>query len=358
MGGYVVTGLRDTPISTSGIWDDFNCAKWTPSEFRQFNDEAVLCLEVGRRRRWQNGGDRPDCLDAHNHWSGTTARWQVILNLMGAELPAGSQLRWTLVDFEEVEFGVGDSKIVQAVSPGDPFQLASISCRLPDVDRPAEFQLDVSLSSDDLEISNSWPVWVYPRLPDPPPNLALFDPAYCLDDWGAWLDPISRVRSVEKQPAYDLILTTVWDAGLDKFVQNGGRVLLLQQGNGPLPARRCPFWRESVLLFPEHPVWEMFPQRGYAGMQFFGMASDLAFVSGNLADALSTVDGIHPIMRRLDVREFHISEYIFEARIGEGMLLGCSLRLQGGAGAQPSGSEHNVAGFSILWALLNYLSEE
>ena len=92
-------------------------------------------------------------------------------------------------------------------------------------------------------------------------------------------------------------------------------------------------------------------------MQFFGMASDLAFVSGNLTDTLSMVDGILPIMRRLDAREFNISEYIFETRIGEGILLGCSLRLQGGAGAQPSGWENNVAGSSMLWALLNYLSE-
>ena len=92
-------------------------------------------------------------------------------------------------------------------------------------------------------------------------------------------------------------------------------------------------------------------------MQFFGMASDLTFVSRNLADTFSIVDGLYPIMRRLDAREFHISEYIFEARIGEGILMGSSLRLQGGAGAQPSGTEHNVAGSSMLWALLNYLSE-
>lgn len=57
-----------------------------------------------------------------------------------------------------------------------------------------------------------------------------------------------------------------------------------------------------MLLFPEHPVWDMFPQQGYAGMQFFGMASDMAFVSGNLTDTLSMVDGILPIMRRLDAR--------------------------------------------------------
>ena len=357
MGGYIVTGLRDTPISTSGVWDDFYRAKWSPTEFRQVNDDAVLCLDVSRRRRWQNGGDRPDRLDAHNHWSGTTARWHVILNLMGAQISVGSQLRWTLVDHEGVEFGTGSSMIAQFLSPGKPCKLGVISCLLPDVERPAELQLEVSLSSDDLKISNSWPVWVYPRLPDPLPNLAIFDPAHCLDDWGGWLDQIPHLSSIEQNPSNDLILTTVWDAGLDKLTQNGGRVLLLQQGNGPLPVRRCPFWRESVLLFPEHPVWDMFPQQGYAGMQFFGMASDMAFVSGNLTDTLSMVDGILPIMRRLDAREFHLSEYIFEARIGEGLLLGCSLRLQGGAGAQPSGWENNVAGSSMLWALLNYLRE-
>ncbi len=75
MGGYVVTGLRDTPIATSGVLDDLGRPKWDPAEFRTFNADTVLCLEVGRRRRWTHGGDRPRPIDSHNWWASETARW-------------------------------------------------------------------------------------------------------------------------------------------------------------------------------------------------------------------------------------------------------------------------------------------
>ena len=70
---------------------------------------------------------------------------------------------------------------------------------------------------------------------------------------------------------------------------------------------------------------------------------------------LSSDVEITPIMRRLDAREFHISDYLFEARIGKGVLLGCSLRLQGGMGAQPFGLERNVAGGSLFGTIVDYV---
>lgn len=49
--GYVIIGLRDTPIATSGIFDDLGQAKWTADEFLPFNAQAILCLDGERRRR-------------------------------------------------------------------------------------------------------------------------------------------------------------------------------------------------------------------------------------------------------------------------------------------------------------------
>jgi hypothetical protein len=60
---------------------------------------------------------------------------------------------------------------------------------------------------------------------------------------------------------------------------------------------------------------------------------------------------IRHILRRLDARAFHMSEYIFEARMGDGRLLATTLRVQGGNGAQPGGSR-NVAGHAFLRALV------
>jgi hypothetical protein len=153
-----------------------------------------------------------------------------------------------------------------------------------------------------------------------------------------------------------LILTTAWDERLRAYVERGGKALLLQQGSKPLPAIRCPFWREGITLFPKHPIWEVFPQRGYADLQFFGLAGDAAFDTPRLAQNIAGCEQFRPILRRLDARNFTISEYLFEARIGAGLLLGCSLRLQGGCGSQPYGWERNPAGAFLLWTLLDYLA--
>jgi hypothetical protein len=358
IGGYVITGLRDTPISTSGMWDDLSRSKWSPAELRKVNDDAVLCLDVNRRRRWQNGGDRPDLLDAYNHWSGTTARWYVILNTTHLHPPPGSQVSWSLKNRNGVKYQDGEFDIEKTIFPGVPSELGAISCRLPNVDQPTEHLLEISLQGDGFAISNDWFIYIFPPLSDQLPDIAIVDPASIMDEWGEWLNQLPRVQ-IDDTPnaAYKIIISTVWNDRLKKFVHDGGSMILLQQGDGPLPAIRCPFWRESVILFPKHEVWKTFPHDGYASLQFFGVASDRAFISHEIVNSHSGAPEINPIMRRLDAREFHISDYIFEARIGKGMLIGCSLRLQGGMGAQPFGLERNVAGGSLLRSLIDYASK-
>ena len=355
MGGYIITGLRDTPISTTGIWDDFYRPKWTASEFRQVNESAVLCLDTTRRRRWTYGGDRPERLDLQNLWAGETMRWYIILSLYGRELPAGSHLRWSLTNKEGDVFASGATLVNKRLLPGLPGEIGTISCSMPAVTHPTELHLKVDLTQDEFEVSNHWSIWVYPIPPEPPGELGIVDPAHLLDDWGDWLKPTPRVKSSNDLKRFNVLLSTVWESGLEKWVEEGGKVLLLQQFDGPLPTRRCPFWREAIKLFPPHPIWDSFPQRGYTDMQFFGMASDVAFNSEKLQEALPTSARRQPILRRLDGREFHMSEYLFEAGIGKGSLLGCSLRLQGGTGAQASGWQRNVAGSSMLWHLIEYL---
>jgi hypothetical protein len=354
IGGYIVTGLRDTPISTSGVWDDLNRPKWEPAEFQAINSDAVLALDLTRKRRWHHGGDRPDRLDLFNHLSGSTVRWNVILNFIGAKPFESDQLHWSLFDASGTEIHAGRQKIVKEIKPGLPQELGVITCDLPDVARGIELRLVISLGGQEPAVSNHWNIWVYPKPPEPPANLGIYDPAHILDDHGEWLDGITRVPTVAGFSETGLLLTTVLDDELLKFVEMGGRLLLLQHGNGPLPSRRCPFWRESILLFPEHPLWESFPQGGHADMQFFGLASDVAFDGHQISHDYPEWKDYHPIMRRLDAREFHISEYLFEARLGKGLIFGCSLRTQGGSGAQPFGLRRNIAGSALLWMMLAY----
>ncbi len=57
--GYVVTGWRDTPISTAGFFDDFGVAHFTPEECAPWNTEASLFRIPMRRPPWVDGGNRP-----------------------------------------------------------------------------------------------------------------------------------------------------------------------------------------------------------------------------------------------------------------------------------------------------------
>ena len=114
-------------------------------------------------------------------------------------------------------------------------------------------------------------------------------------------------------------------------------MLIWQPEEGALPVRRLPFWREALKLFADHPLWERFPQRGYADLQFWGLGTDAALDAARLGEVVPAITGVRPILRRLDAREFHVTEYLLEAEVGAGRLLACTLRLAGGAGAQPSG---------------------
>lgn len=363
IGGYVLTGLRDTPISTSGIWDDFDRPKWSADEFRSIQAEAILCLDGGRRRRWQFGGDRPDRLDLFNFWSGDTSRWTVILSQFGAlsqaKRPQNALLSWELTDPQVSRLAGSERQVELPPADGLPRSVGTICLKLPEVQKARELCLQVQLTHEGWQVKNQWRIWVYPMSPPPPPRLGVLDPAGCLDDYSDWLKPVPHLPARPGSRAlasFQALLSTCWDRQLEKYVQNGGKVLLLQQGERPLPVQRCPFWREAIKLFAEHALWEDFPQRGFADMQFFGMASDLAFDTSRLRQALPAGTTLQPIMRRLDARQFQVSEYLFEAQIGQGLLLGCALRLQGGAGAQPSGWQRNVAGSAMLAMLINVLT--
>ena len=103
-----------------------------------------------------------------------------------------------------------------------------------------------------------------------------------------------------------------------------------------------------------HPIWDAFPHQGFSDMQFYGIASDLVFDRQNLLKAFPPGAHYRPVMQRLDSREFHLNDHIFEVQLGDGILLGCTLRLNGGAGAQPSGLKRNIAGAALLRAMIRY----
>ncbi len=127
-------------------------------------------------------------------------------------------------------------------------------------------------------------------------------------------------------------------------------MLLLQQGNHPLPTVEQPFWREAIKII--HPSLTAMPHHGYVDLQFYGLATDWALLPDALQNTLSDVTDFRPLLRRLDARQFVLSDYLVEARVGSGKLIASTLRFQGGMGDQPQGLIDHLAG---RWLLLNLL---
>jgi hypothetical protein len=359
IGGYVITGLRDTPISTSGIFDDFESSKWDPGQFLLFNGEYTLCLDGERRRRWQHGGDRVDQFDLQNEWAGERVNRRVILSGQGLVHQGPAQLSWRLTESSGQFIAEGENEVEVDLKGIRPQEIAALTFQLPPAALPQELRLDVEFSSGLIQTHNSWSFWIYPkrgyRLAGQAYAHVLFDPGFLLTEFED-LYAFQRLEQLSTPPANKIVLASAMPAWAEDFLNSGGRMILLQWEDGPLPVVRRPFWREAVRIFVPHPIWDMF---GIGGdLRFLGMSSDVSFDSDRLVQAIPALDEVHPIFRRLDARDFRVSEYLLEAPLGRGVLLACSLRLAGGHGRQPSGLRRNVAGQALLWTMLDYLERK
>jgi hypothetical protein len=142
---------------------------------------------------------------------------------------------------------------------------------------------------------------------------------------------------------------------MKQFVINGGKAILLQTRDGGLPTIGVPFWRESIKLLYPHRLLSHFPHQGYAGLQFYHLATDYSFDTRQL-EALPEVSAVTPVIRRLDARLFTLSDYLVELKLGSGTLLASTLSFGGGAGDQVNGLKANIAGQVLLSLMVQYLS--
>jgi hypothetical protein len=356
MGGYVVTGLRDTPLATSSMFDDLGRAKYDAEAFRQFNADAVLTLEAGRTRIWRQGGDRPAPVDRFNHAAGAPVSLRAILASSGGDVPDwADELRWRLTDQSGTTVAEGQAAVPKPFkNAGGDIQfmreIASIEFIAPTVERAAEYTLSAEACYHGESVTrNQWPLWVYPAVNTWPEGLTIYDPAGSLNLLDDLLQSArDATRSGEFDPA-SILITSALTPEVRAFVERGGRALVLQTGAGSIPAQPCPFWREAIKLLYNHPVMDAFPHCGYADLQFYGLAGDYALETTGWADA------VQPLLRRLDARQFTLLDYLCEGRIGEGRVIASTLRFGGGSGDQPLGLRRSPAGRYLLAQLLAHL---
>jgi hypothetical protein len=344
IGGYVVTGLRDTPITTSGLFDDFDRHKFDPAQFRMFNAGTVLALEQGRARIWKDG-DRPYPGDCFNYASDSPVSLRVILAHSDRQMDGGT-FEWELLTPEGARHRQGTVHVPGPLQPGPPREIATLEWTFPPAERAGRWTLNVNLAG---RVSNTWPLWLYPLSSAWHEAAALYDP-------GGYLTGLEDLTRHNRLPDDAVtVITGAFTPDVAGFVREGGRVILLQSGPGALPAQAAAFWGESIKLLYDHPVLAGFPHDGCADLQFYHLATACAFDIGTFHEAVSGLEAITPIIRRLHARTFRLLDYLVELKIGSGKVLASTLAFAGGSGDQVRGLRTSPAGQFLLYQMVDYL---
>ena len=351
-GGYVVTGWRDTPITTSGMVDDDLVLKFEPDTWRRFNADRVLCLDRDRRRLW-SGGDQPSPREPYVFWSREATELHLIMANGGAALPLG-RLTWELRDGGQV-VDVG-AVSAQPVPAGVTRETAILDLTLPTVTTPRGLTLSVTWADRATvqpTVTNAWRLLILPR-PTFPAVVAingLFSQRSALK--ALW--PTTAFVELVDAPPMVPLLADASTPEVGAAIASGRRGLVWVTQPVPALTDARPFWREAIHVVDQ----ERFglPAHDHADLTAHGIASGLCLTPD--VDALARAFAqpgltIHSRpWRRFDARRFDWHEQWLDLYIGSGQCAVTTLRLAGGEGEQPAQLASNPLG---LWLLARGLA--
>ncbi len=351
--GYNVTSIRDVPIATSGMMDDLGQIKFDPAVFRRFNSDAVLLQAWDLSRVWQ-GADRVLPTERYNFTGNSMYAVRILLsNYTGRNL-SGCNLIYRLSQ-DETAWAEGCLPVHRLMPHASVTEAAYLNIRLPAVAKPAALMLEVWLKEGPREVAhNDFPVFVYPET-KPAEPLFVWDPAGML--WGLTMH--LEAAAVQEGGLGSLgedavLISSAWTDTIRRYVEGGGKLLLITPGGGSLPVIQGPMWREGMIRHIDHPILEDIAAQGrYDSLRYYSMTADASIDSRALA-AWGVTD-ITPVIRRYDCRKWTASEYLCTFRLGRGVCAATTLRLGNGLGKTPPFAHQNPFAGYLLSRITDYL---
>jgi hypothetical protein len=340
--GYHGWLIHDIAYCPEGVFNEF----WeTPrdlpaEEFRTYNGDTVLLLD-DRDRRWFSYGQTVPLGIRAAHFGrrplGNAAlRWRLLRD--------GRPLRQGLIRLGRIGCG--------ARTPARPLGIPPVAG-----DRPAKIELRCELLDGSRPVAwNHWALWFFP-----PPGGTRLDGLWSTHPLPAPWDHARVPYDPQVPPAGARVFVTqrLTDGGggfldlLGRFMNGGGRVLLLSDGALPEAESSCyrtvPYnlgriGNMGTLIHP-HPALGDFPHEGWCDLHCAPLLQGAYPMRLDVFGAAR----IKPIIRSIG---HHVTMedkgYLFEARVGKGLLLACSLKLQ-------TECHTNPAARHLLGCLLSYL---
>ncbi|HBG26523.1 MAG: hypothetical protein A2Y10_01000 [Planctomycetes bacterium GWF2_41_51] len=288
--GFQLLSLTDFPgqgTALTGILDIFWDSKGiiSPEQFRQFCSTTVPLLETPKFV-YQNS----------ESFTG-----KVMISHFGPKAIDDAQLKWIINDEQGKTIAQGDFKI-QTIKSGGNSELGEINAPLDVVDKACK--LRVEIFATDSNIRNGWDIWVYPANSE-----------------------------IVKSP--NLLITNVFDANAHKWLDEGRNVLLTPERAAikkAVSARFVPvFWSPvhfpdqpgtmGVLCDPNHSALSDFTTDYHTNWQWWELTSESTAIDvDSLGPRFKPI--VQPVCNFLQIKKL---AYIFEAKVGKGKLLVCSL---------------------------------
>ncbi len=317
LSGYVVTGWRDTPMSTSGLFDDWGNSRFDRHEILQWNSPDALFLIPSRRPPWTDGGNRPGIVDPHNVFTGP-AFWRV-----GVHTESGIEggLIWSIRDSEgkRVSSGTGE---MQSIEGGAAIEVGEINWDAT----PGDYRLEVEFGN----ATNSWPITVVSPLD-----------VVKLVDWS--LEDLRGLFPELLLTGFKRRLVT----GLPASFESSGLVFLVDEATVA-----APFWRESAYEFGDDAFWAAVPFRE-AWPRLLPVSPDRVVDVEALMKKLPEGSTIETLMNRVDARNYNEAPILARVKTPSGgTWLITTLRPFGGLGAEPPSFGANPSGAALLEALV------
>ncbi len=325
IGGYVITGWRDTPISTSGFFDDWDKPRFEPEVVREWNSAECLFIIPQRGPPWVKGGNRPGWRDSFN-WFVEPILWRIGC---ASEKGASARMDWHITDDSDVKVAEGFSEVcsipaLEALETGQIFW---------EPRSPGRYVLNVRFG----ENHNRWRICIHER-----PNWETFT------KWS--------VTDNEKLLGLDLsgtgnVITTGWTNETIDQIKGAAAALVFLNHEHTLG---MPFWRESAYEFLDHPFWDQMQMRD-DWERWLPISPDCV-IDPEWLSSLGFPFQI--LLRRVDMRTYAEHPILVMMEIGDCRVFLTTVRPYGGLGCQPPSLMTNPSGCAFVASLTRFAEQE
>ncbi len=316
-GGFQLLDIHDFPgqgTALVGILDAFWDSKGyiEPQEHHRYCSETVPLLRM-KKRTWTTA---------------ETFSADIEIAHFGPAPLRGAVAAWSVKYTDGRKIASGQLPAL-TVPVGNGIQLGNIEVPLANVAPPAK--LIVTVSIKDTPFTNHWDIWVYPAdlYAEVPENLLI---AECLDEQVS--AALESGKKVLLMPPLDSIDSDI-PAGFTSIFWNTAWT------------RRQPPHTLGILCNPKHPALAQFPTEFHSNWQWWDLVTKSRFM---VLDKFTP--SLRPIVQVID--DWNTNRrlgLLFEARIGNGKLLICSIDLKSNLDTRPVARQ-------MLYSLLRYMDSD